>query len=122
MVNPNPLGPRRTIIGGFRQLTRGDMSLHGETSLDEALLDHPGDCKESSDEGIITERFVVDDDLTMDLSNGDNEVLVLRVFLVENVDDARGLGVLGWTEDFGVTGRLLELVRSNEGFRGKHEG
>ena len=37
MVNPNPLGPRLTIMGAFKVLIRGDRSRHGEASLDEAV-------------------------------------------------------------------------------------
>ena len=42
MVNPKPLGPRRTMIGAFRVLIRGERSRQGEASLLEAVLDPPG--------------------------------------------------------------------------------
>lgn len=46
MVKPKPWGPLRIIIGGLRELTSGDISLEGDASLDEAVLDPPpGDCK-----------------------------------------------------------------------------
>jgi hypothetical protein len=44
IVNPNPLGPLLIIMGGFRELMRGEMSLQGEASLLEAVLDPPGLC------------------------------------------------------------------------------
>ena len=42
------------IVGGFRELTRGDISLEGEASLEEAVLEPPGDwmgCGEQSSAG-----------------------------------------------------------------------
>ena len=99
---------------------KGEMSLQGETSLDDALLDHPGDCRDSS-EGMLEERLVVDDDLTMDFSNGDRGRLVLCTGLLEIEDVTSGLGVLGRTDIFGVTGRLLGPDSSKGDLRGKHE-
>jgi len=119
MVNPNPLGPLLTMMGGFRQLMRGDTSLHGETSLEEVLLDHPGDCRDSS-ECMIKERFVVDDDLTIDLRSGDKGMLVLKDVLLDIDEVTSGLGVLGRTEGLGVPGRLFGLTRSKVDFLGKH--
>lgn len=41
IVNPNPSGPRRIINGGFKLLTNGDSSRHGDVSLELAVLDPP---------------------------------------------------------------------------------
>lgn len=92
---------------------KGEISLQGETSLDDALLDQPGDCRDSS-EAMLEDRFVVDDDLTMDLSSGDSGRLVLRIALLEIEDVTRGLGVLGRTDILGVTGRLLGDLRGKD--------
>ena len=43
MVNPKPLGPRLTIIGAFKEFMIGEKSLQGDASLDDAVLDPPGD-------------------------------------------------------------------------------
>ena len=49
MVKPNPLGPRRTMMGAFRELMSGERSRHGEASRLDAVLDPPPgdwmDCK-----------------------------------------------------------------------------
>lgn len=42
-MNPKPDGPRLIITGGFKLVTRGESSLHGELSLELAVLDPPGD-------------------------------------------------------------------------------
>ena len=42
-VKPKPCGPLLIMIGGFRELTNGEISLEGEASLDEAVLEPPGD-------------------------------------------------------------------------------
>jgi hypothetical protein len=41
-VNPKPLGPFLMMMGGLRDLARGDTSLDGEPSR-ELVLDPPGD-------------------------------------------------------------------------------
>ena len=43
-VKPKPLGPLLMMIGGLRELIRGDMSRHGLASLLEAVLEPPGLC------------------------------------------------------------------------------
>ena len=74
MVNPKPRGPLLTMMGGLRLLISGEMSLQGDTSLDEAVLEPPGDwigCEaEQSSVGIISERPVAEEDLTIDLKMG----------------------------------------------------
>lgn len=42
-VKPNPHGPLLIIIGGFKLVTRGLNSRHGDVSLEEAVEDPPGD-------------------------------------------------------------------------------
>lgn len=42
-VKPNPHGPLRMIIGGFRLVTSGLSSRQGDVSLEEAVDDPPGD-------------------------------------------------------------------------------
>ena len=44
MVKPKPLAPRRRITGGFRLLSSGESSRHGEASREEAVDEPPGDC------------------------------------------------------------------------------
>lgn len=43
IVKPKPCGPRRIIVGGLRELTSGEISLEGDASREEAVLDPPGD-------------------------------------------------------------------------------
>lgn len=40
-MKPKPRGPRRMIIGGFKFVTSGDSSRHGDVSLDDAVDDPP---------------------------------------------------------------------------------
>lgn len=42
-VKPKPLAPLFIMIGGFKLVTRGESSRHGEVSLELAVLDPPGD-------------------------------------------------------------------------------
>ena len=42
-MNPKPCGPLLIIIGGFKELTNGEISLEGDASLDDAVLEPPGD-------------------------------------------------------------------------------
>lgn len=63
IVKPKPCGPRRMMVGGFRELTRGEISLEGEASLEEAVLEPPGDwmgCGELS--SVENERAVATQD------------------------------------------------------------
>ena len=67
-MNPNPRGPRLTIIGAFKELIKGEKSLQGDASLDDAVLDPPGDSIDGgqSPVGIIKDNPVAEDDLTID--------------------------------------------------------
>lgn len=50
-VKPKPLAPLFMMMGGFRLVTRGESSRHGDVSRELAVLDPPGegiDCGESS--------------------------------------------------------------------------
>lgn len=109
MVNPNPRGPLRTMMGAFKVLINGDRSLQGDASLDDAVLDPPGDCIGCghSSFGIINDNPVADEDLTIDL---DWEVILgLAPPLYLPPDDVitKGLGVFGSTDTLGVIGKLL---------------
>lgn len=42
-MKPNPHGPLRIIIGGFKLVTNGLNSRQGDVSLEEAVDDPPGD-------------------------------------------------------------------------------
>lgn len=42
-VKPKPAGPLRMMIGGFKLLTKGESSLHGEVSRELAVEEPPGD-------------------------------------------------------------------------------
>ncbi len=106
-------------------LIKGETSLQGETSLDDAVLEPPGDSigwdKMLSSFGMIKERPVAEEDFTMDFRIGlitDGEGGVgekLLGFPPEKDEVTRGLGVLGWTESLGVTGRLRGLTKSKAG-------
>ena len=115
------------MMGGLRLLISGEMSLQGDTSLDEAVLEPPGDwigCEaRQSSVGIISDRPVAEEDLTIDLKMGvDVPIAAACLACMEasaGIDDVtRGLGVLGWTETFGVTGRLRGPASSWNGFGG----
>lgn len=62
------------MIGGFSVLMSGDTSLQGDTSLDDAVLEPPGDWigwHEKSSVGMIRDSPVADEDFTMDFNDGD---------------------------------------------------
>lgn len=101
-------------------LISGETSLQGETSLDDAVLDPPGDCigwDPQSSFGMIRERPVADEDFTIDFKTGEitDGDAGMVVFPLEKDEVTRGLGVFGCTDSLGVTGRLLGPTRSNEG-------
>lgn len=59
IVKPKPCGPRRMMVGGLSELIKGVISLEGEVSRDEAVLDPPGDWMGSgkvSSVGIINDN------------------------------------------------------------------
>jgi hypothetical protein len=66
---------------------------------------------EQSSVGIMSDSPVADEDLTIDLKTGvadpNDGCFDGRLTLPEMDDVTRGLGVLGWTETLGVTGKLL---------------
>jgi hypothetical protein len=55
-------------MGAFKELIKGEKSLHGDASLEDAVLDPPGDSIDwaQSPVGIIKDNPVAEEDLTIE--------------------------------------------------------
>lgn len=104
IVKPNPLGPLLIIIGGFKEFIRGEMSLHGEASLLEAVLDPPGLCMDWI-KFLLTELFPAPS-WGSSVGRGIMRLSPLALLDLTILDFSfliKGLGISGSTDILGLT-------------------
>jgi len=104
MVNPNPLGPLLIIMGGFKELINGEMSLQGDASLLEAVLDPPGLCMDWI-RFLLTELFP-EPSCCSSVGRGIIRLSPLALLDFTILDFSfltRGLGISGSTDSLGLT-------------------
>jgi hypothetical protein len=133
MVNPNPRGPLLIIIGGFRLLMRGDISLQGLASLLLAVLEPPGDCTlvarpatppeiapATSSAGIIRlspvallDLTILDFPLSLPVTNGLGTSGSTETFWCKEILDGTKLGKLAGP-DFSIAAATSASVSSTD--------